>query len=824
MRCSRCERVLDESFVAIDASKASTGRFDKPESIQICLNCLKPGESPNTFGIFLADDGHPRKRGRVDGKEAELDTSILENKASYVNVPQSMSDLDWQILLKPHISIHELIQGNKVCAPQITKKTIWWRLYHTWNMDEFSAEVTQPLAYCNLCGKVIKLSKVDRSPTPLKRHLEIQHKRIFSVLNAQKLKDGPVLSPRGNATNYQYVKSKGRKEVNRASQLKAITQWIIETDQSPDVVESESFRKMTSALVNNPRHFNIFDKNAVADFTTYLAMVMRQKMKDLLAEQSLVYVQEYWTAYNQSSYQVDRLHWIDDDFKMQTLVVACDFDSARIHRESADSMWDSIGVAAKKQVRVVMSNCKDSDIYIGVGKPLIYRGIECDLNHIAEIAYTTLGSNIKDLVSKARKLVETVNSSVTMKEFLYRAQSDLSSFFPKNQTPLPLIEDSRPDCWWSTNEMIDRMLYLRKALEYLTLESRLEQGINLFSKQEWDRLEILTQAWEPLGIATQLLQKQKYVTIGLVPMILQVVGEDLSPEAHDGDVKTCIKKMLAVWEERFGNEFPSDPFHGLPKLVWVAHALDPRFKSLDVFKLTKTSSDVVFDAILTEMIACDAEERHQDDSTACDVPTCEEATERLDNSPPQSHAPTSEIRALASSRLSGTKRGFNRLVERLVPLSMKSRKVVGDPGCSKRKEECLAELSAYRAANGMKMWIEHEDGSKDFEDPLSWWKEYHDDYPTLWKLARRYLPIPATYATSDRAFDTEAHTELAKRCKAQGGSTMDMKLLKENSALVEAFGAQPGKEIETTEEDKSNATPKIDDKTKNDDGTNSQDD
>lgn len=797
LQCQRCHKSIHAFCAANEPSQAPfLGQLNSPESIRICYNCLKPGESPNDEGNSLSENGQPTKRRRIADEERESKTTTDSD------TPLSMADLDWQTLLKPHPSIHSLVQTNKVCAPQITKKTIWWRLYHTWNMDDFGSEVSQPLAYCNLCGKVIKLSKVDRSPTPLKRHLEILHKEIFKVLIAQKLKDGPVLSPRGSTHTDHPHKTKGRKEITRTSQLKAITQWIIDTDQQIDVVESDTFRRMTSVLVHNPRHSNVFDKNDVVDFMSDLALAMRNKMKLLLANQDLVHVQEHWTASNHSSYYVDRVYWIDIDFKVQSLVVACDVKTEIAPHKPANILWESIGVSIKEQVRVVVRNCKNSDKSDRTGESLIYNGVENDLNQIAEIAYTALSSNINGIVTKVREIVEKVNLTLTMKELLLTAQKDLSSFFPEDHVPLPLIQDIRPDCWWSTNEMIGRFLYLRKALEYITLDSRLAGQIELLSKLEWDALEMLTQVWEPFSIASQLLQKQRYATIGLVPMILQMVGEDLCANTNQGEMQLCMDKMLTVWQEKFGKAFPTDPFHGLPKFVWVAHALDPRFKSLDVFQATRTSNDVIFDAVLTEMIALTVEERNTQDNIAPNKGPIENVEFH-----PKDIAPTTELRALASSRLLGTKRGLNRLSERLVSSASKSKKsdTMHHQEDSKIWEACHAELTAYRTTEGMKVWIEHDDGSKDFEDPLLWWKVHHTDFPTLWKLARRYLPIPATCATSDRAFDAEVHIMLAKRCKAQESSTEVMKLLQENSELLHDI-MEHSESQSTTGEDKIDST------------------
>jgi hypothetical protein len=37
-------------------------------------------------------------------------------------------------------------------------------------------------------------------------------------------------------------------------------------------------------------------------------------------------------------------------------------------------------------------------------------------------------------------------------------------------------------------------------------------------------------------------------------------------------------------------------------------------------------------------------------------------------------------------------------------------------------------------------------------DPLMWWKEYHQEFPDLVRMARQYLTVPATSASPERFF------------------------------------------------------------------------
>ena len=49
------------------------------------------------------------------------------------------------------------------------------------------------------------------------------------------------------------------------------------------------------------------------------------------------------------------------------------------------------------------------------------------------------------------------------------------------------------------------------------------------------------------------------------------------------------------------------------------------------------------------------------------------------------------------------------------------------------------------------------------QKPLLWWKHYSVQFPNLSKLAQKYLCVPATSVSSERAFSTTGHIINSKR-------------------------------------------------------------
>ena len=69
-------------------------------------------------------------------------------------------------------------------------------------------------------------------------------------------------------------------------------------------------------------------------------------------------------------------------------------------------------------------------------------------------------------------------------------------------------------------------------------------------------------------------------------------------------------------------------------------------------------------------------------------------------------------------------------------------------------------------------------------DPLPWWEEHHSKFEDVWKLAKLYLAIPATSATSERAFSSAGNVVTLRRCRLEGNLVDYTGLLRENKSII----------------------------------------
>ena len=66
------------------------------------------------------------------------------------------------------------------------------------------------------------------------------------------------------------------------------------------------------------------------------------------------------------------------------------------------------------------------------------------------------------------------------------------------------------------------------------------------------------------------------------------------------------------------------------------------------------------------------------------------------------------------------------------------------------------------------------------KDALDWWRTRKEDYPTLVRLARKYLCVPATSTQAERVFSWMGHLLNKRRLNLSGESVTMQLFLKDN--------------------------------------------
>lgn len=361
------------------------------------------------------------------------------------------------------------------------------------------------------------------------------------------------------------------------------------------------------------------------------------------------------------------------------------------------------------------------------------------------------------LLEKARSLVAYFKGSTQATNMLCEIQKEL-----KREPIVHLIPDLVTNHWWSTLAMVERLMLLQGELELFAARVGKKRMIKLrLNESDWTSLQNFVTVLKPLTMAKLVFEGNKFVTSSLVLYttygILASIAQLSEDEAVNGTCRSVAKKMVKKMGCLFESELIVFPFKQIAdkgdagskngkvsRALVYAHALDPRFKGLGWF--SDTCKEKVWSGILDLMVD-QIQPAVTDEVAAC-------PTQRTITVEPK----------LPASRLS--------MYERINRMYGSGRDDAEDQSLH-RRNQCMAELNAFKAEPILPV-------SKN-DDPLPWWKMHAGRFPTLWKVAQVYLAIPATSASSERAFSVEGIISIQKRCEE---IMEDFHLLHENAWLL----------------------------------------
>jgi hypothetical protein len=388
----------------------------------------------------------------------------------------------------------------------------------------------------------------------------------------------------------------------------------------------------------------------------------------------------------------------------------------------------------------------------------------------------------KGTVAKCRKLVQFFTTSSQRQQDLEQAQRDLGK---REQDPVIVYRDANQPYkvvqdvvvrWWSTYAMIQRLIILKPALERLNAENKLKNSTDranspsrMLTENEWRTLESLAGLLKPWKEAQQVLESEKIVTSSLVLPHLKIIHGKLkayidkpalSIDDDEQDPKLSAslvelaKNMMADFKSRWDNL--SIPFRkkvqrghqrrqvGIHPNFMLAHALDPRFKNL-TFVDNKDNKEELWGAILEEMVIARQQQQQQQQLALESTPNS--------SSDVSGNSGTAGICARATTKKSNKRLKTSASSE--WDMYIREEEEDGFEGASLVSystilADCQDELLKYKKSRGIPIFVNED--RVEMNDPLAWWKSHHMSFPTVWLLARYFLGIPATSASSERSF------------------------------------------------------------------------
>ncbi|XP_040298278.1 E3 SUMO-protein ligase ZBED1-like [Bufo bufo] len=339
---------------------------------------------------------------------------------------------------------------------------------------------------------------------------------------------------------------------------------------------------------------------------------------------------------------------------------------------------------------------------------------------------------VKEVLGAARGLVSYFQED-------FKASCYLNAKLEAMNKPRLVMDTER--YWISTLEMCQSLLDLKWAI----LSVLEERGAKNLSGQHWKLLQDLVPMLKTIWIAAAFLQEEQNASIScLMPCvhgIFTTIGQ--TSEGGSSVIKAVAceirSEICRHWDMMDEGKLITNPSA-------VASFLDPRFKELRFLKpWARGELHTVVRNMLSQMCEPCAPHRSWIPSS-CAI---ESGMETLPLPVQKDKGP-----------IVGSEKVYDLLLGRDPTENM--------PDAHQQLENYIVEPVCKRTT-----------------DPLAWWNSKHHRFPTLARLARQYLVIPATAVKPDHAFST-VFDPLEKRRAALEAKYMDQILfLHQNKDLVE---------------------------------------
>ncbi|CAM9814402.1 unnamed protein product, partial [Ascophyllum nodosum] len=282
------------------------------------------------------------------------------------------------------------------------------------------------------------------------------------------------------------------------------------TNQPISVVDNKFFRDMVRTLKGKA---SIPSRRVLLARMEELLVDLQGSVATMLRGQYVFMTTDGWTSRANESYISFTVVYVNDDWKMVTLVLSCSKKQGSMKGEdlaaSIEAMVEGHGLTG----HVVVGNTDCEPSMVKAGRILTEKGVlmhvGCTCHRIECVTALVFdGPGVKKSMTLARAVVTRYTKSSQAAERLRELCGIVGII------PLRVIQDVETR-WWSTQSMAERLVYPRRAVE---LHESLDDVAPLLGLVDWNVLELLEPVLTPFMYVQKKLESNNVTGTLVVPL------------------------------------------------------------------------------------------------------------------------------------------------------------------------------------------------------------------------------------------------------------------------------------------------------------------
>ena len=535
----------------------------------------------------------------------------------------------------------------------------------------------------------------------------------------------------------------------RSTQIRGlIADWVTADMRPLGIVNDPGFRQLLSFVEPS---FTVPSRTTIASMVRRRHDAARKELVTKLAgATSIAITTDAWTSKAVVSFVTYTSHYVTDDWKLVSHVLETKrFNGSHTAENlaaSTEAVLSRFNIAHDTVQCLVHDEAPNQMAASRLLRSQHHWDYQACAAHRLQTCIRhaiTASRPVTKLLASSRQLVGHFSHSAKSTEALNKKQVAMASG-SKSGNPLRVIQDV-PTRWNSSFLMLQRLIHLRLPIMAVLEDPELTKSSHRhlqLKDHQWNLAKEIVAALEAPAKATTVLGGETYCTQTLVVPVaksllrgLRIANEELSASAAD------FRKSLAMEIEV---KFSLDPFDPI-SLPSVSAALDPRSRSLGFLDSDEDKDELKSEIVrrVCAQITADSDGSSSDDECILEPPA---------------KRPMEEDMSLFFT-------------------------------CPSVEPSTTSSAASDGEVEVTQFFTEKQVGSS--VDPLDWWRTNADRFPTMARLAKRVLCIPATSVPSERVFSAAGIIVSKLRASLTHENVDALVFLHANSGLQAARTAAP---------------------------------